>query len=111
MTTPRQLHSGLRLVELMVTLTFGTVLIGGAVYVYSQSRSTYRVNENIARLQEQGRYVISVIEPDLELAGFYGFTNSPDAIRLVRDGDAGLVIATASHMRQTPVIGTSEPSP
>jgi type IV pilus assembly protein PilW len=98
---PRNRITGLSLVELMVALALGSALIVGAVYVYSQSRSTYRVNESIARLQEQGRYVISVIEPDLELAGYYGFTNSPDALRLVRDGDAGLVVATASRMRQT----------
>jgi type IV pilus assembly protein PilW len=103
-------NAGLSLVELMVALALGSALIAGAVYVYSQSRSTYRVSENIARLQEQGRYVISVIEPDLELAGYYGFTNSPDAVRLVRGGDAGLVIATASRMRQTPVVaGGAQP--
>jgi type IV pilus assembly protein PilW len=106
----RKLNAGLSLVELMVALALGSALIAGAVYVYSQSRSTYRVSENIARLQEQGRYVISVIEPDLELAGFYGFTNSPDALRLVRDGDAGLVVATASRMRQDPVTtGGAQP--
>lgn len=96
--------AGLSLVELMVALALGSALIVGAVYVYSQSRSTYRVSESIARLQEQGRYVISVIEPDLELAGYYGFTNSADALRLVRDGDAGLVIATASRMRQVAAV-------
>jgi type IV pilus assembly protein PilW len=110
MTRLRKTNAGLSLVELMVALALGSVLIAGAVYVYSQSRSTYRVSENIARLQEQGRYVISVIEPDLELAGFYGFTNSPDAVRLIRDGDAGMVIATASRMRQTPVL-VGEPQP
>ena len=108
----RKRNAGLSLVELMVALTLGSVLIAGAVYMYSQSRSTYRVSENIARLQEQARYVISVIEPELELAGFYGFTNSPDALRLVRDGDAGLVIATASRMRQMPALaGAPQPPP
>jgi len=107
----RRLSVGLSLVELMVALTLGSALIAGAVYVYSQSRSTYRVSESIARLQEEGRYVISVIEPDLELAGFYGFTNLPDAVRLVRGGDAGLVIATASRMRQTAVVtGGAQPA-
>ena len=107
----RKLSAGLSLVELMVALALGSALIVGAVYVYSQSRSTYRVSEAIARLQEEGRYVISVIEPDLELAGFYGFTNLPDAVRLVRGGDAGLVIATANRMRQTAVItGGAQPA-
>jgi len=52
-------HSrGLSLVELMVALAIGSLLIAGAVYVYSQSRNTQRVSEAVARLQEKGRYVL-----------------------------------------------------
>jgi type IV pilus assembly protein PilW len=90
------------LVELMVALTIGSVLIAGAVYVYSQSRTTYRTNESLARLQEQGRYVLSVLEPDIELAGYYGFTNFPDSVRFVENGDPARVIAVATRMRQWP---------
>ena len=67
---------GLSLVELMVALAIGSLLIAGAVYVYSQSRNTQRVSETVARLQENGRYVFSVIEPDIQLAGYFGFSNS-----------------------------------
>nr|PZN76433.1 MAG: hypothetical protein DIU56_14240 [Pseudomonadota bacterium] len=33
---------GLTLIELMVALTIGSILVVGAVYVYSQSSATYR---------------------------------------------------------------------
>lgn len=107
MSRPRIFRSiaatdGMSLVELMVALTIGSVLIAGAVYVYSQSHGTYRTNESIARLQEQGRYVLSMLEPEIELAGYYGFTNFPDSVKLVENGDAGRVIAVASRMRQWP---------
>ncbi|MGQ0836089.1 MAG: PilW family protein [Gammaproteobacteria bacterium] len=95
---------GLSLVELMVALAIGSVLIVGALYMYQQGRSSFSLNERIARLQDDGRYVISVIEPDLELAGYYGFTNSPDTVRFVSGGDPNLVIATATRMRQLPVL-------
>src|SRR5688572_25783501 len=58
---------GLSLIELMVALTIGSILIVGALYMYDQGRSSFALNERIARLQDDGRYVISVIEPDLEL--------------------------------------------
>ena len=67
---------GVSLVELMVALAIGSIMIIGAVTVYSNSRTTYAINESLGRLQEQGRYVMSVLEPDVELAGFYGFTNN-----------------------------------
>jgi len=94
---------GLSLVELMVALVIGSLLIVGALTVYANSRSTYAVNEAVARLQEQGRYALSVIEPEVELAGNYGFTNSPDTLRLVNGAAPETVLATATALRQTPI--------
>ena len=49
------------------------------------------MNENLARLQEQARFAFAVIEPDVEMAGHFGFTNVPRAISLVSaDIPAGL---------------------
>ena len=75
--------AGFSLIELMVALTIGLVLIGGAVYVYQQSRDTYALNESTARLQEEARYALSLIEPDVQLAGYYGYTNAYDDVQLV----------------------------
>lgn len=94
---------GLSLVELLVSLTIGSLLIIGALTVYANSRTTYATNEAVARLQEQARYVMSVVEPDIELAGYYGFTNSPDTLRLVNGASPGTVLATASALRQRPI--------
>ncbi len=95
--------AGLSLVELMVALVIGSLLIVGAVSVYANSRTTYTVNEAVARLQEQGRYALSIVEPDIELAGYYGFTNSSDTLRLVRGAAPETVLATAAALRQTPI--------
>ena len=99
---PRRVR-GLSLVELMVALTIGSLLIVGAITVYSNSRTTFAVNEQVARLQDQGRYVMSVLEPDIELAGYYGFTNSPDTLRYVDGAAPGVVLATAPQLRQRPI--------
>lgn len=95
--------AGTSLVELMVSLAIGSALIAGAVSMYAHGRNTYRVAESVARLQEQGRYALAVIEPDIELAGYFGFTNAGETIRFVRDGDPARVIAGAAGMRQDPV--------
>ncbi len=78
---------GLSLVELLVALAIGSLLIVGAVFVYSQSRTTHTVTESVSRLQENGRFVMSVLEPDIQLAGYYGFSNSPTDIHY-SDGTA-----------------------
>ncbi|HJS21576.1 MAG TPA: PilW family protein [Steroidobacteraceae bacterium] len=75
----RHPHSsrGLGLIELMVALVIGSILIIGAVSVYVQSRKTFTVNETVARLQENARYALSTIEPDLRLANHWGLTSDP----------------------------------
>jgi type IV pilus assembly protein PilW len=103
---------GFTLVELMVAMVIGVIVIAAALQLYARGRSIYRVNERVARLQEQGRFALSVIEPDIELAGYYGFTNSPDVLRLVRGANPDMPLATAAGMRQFPVhVGEALPQP
>lgn len=94
---------GFTLIELMVALTIGLVTVGAALQMLATAREAYRVNERVARLQEQARTAFAVIEPDIEMAGFYGFTRAADAIRLIRGGDSGAVVASALALRQWPV--------
>ena len=94
---PRQ--RGFSMIELMVALVIGMVLIGGAVYVYAQSRSSYGVNESVARLQESGRYAMSVIEPDIRMSSFYGLMNDPELIvgRAAQDEGASALGTNNAH--------------
>lgn len=75
----RQL-AGMSMVELLVALTIGSFLMWGAITVYSRSRTTYQVSEQVARLQENARYAISVIEPDIRLANYWGLMNDPSVV-------------------------------
>lgn len=92
---------GFSLVELMVAAAIGIFLVGAALTLYAHGRATERVNETLARIQEQGRYALSVIEADVELAGFYGFTNQPATLRLVSGGNPQSLVATAEQLRQS----------
>jgi type IV pilus assembly protein PilW len=73
---------GLTLIELLVALAIGGFLIIGAVTVQSQTRKTFTVNENQARLQETARFALSVLESDIQLAGLYGYSNVPTGIKI-----------------------------
>src|SRR6185295_17642885 len=101
--------AGFTLVELMVALVIGVVVVASALSLYAHGRNVYRVNERVARLQEQGRYALSMIEPDIELAGFYGFTNQPGVISLVRGGARATVVAGANALRQYPLRAGDAP--
>ena len=66
---------GMTLIELMVALAIGAFLMLGAMTVFMQSRTTFRVTESLSRLQENGRLAISVLEPDIRMAHYWGLTN------------------------------------
>lgn len=72
--------AGMTLIELMVALAIGSFLMIGAVSIFVESRATFRVNESIARLQENARYVFDVIEPDIRMANFWGLRSRAFAI-------------------------------
>jgi len=68
-------QGGVTLIELMVALAVGSILIIGAVSVFSSSRNTYRVNEIMSRLQENARFALHTVEPDIRAAGYWGLNN------------------------------------
>jgi len=80
---------GLTLIELMVSLAIGSLLIIGAVTVYSQSRNTARVSDTVARLQENARFAFSILEPDIQLAGYYGYSNRGASFSYITGGSTG----------------------
>ncbi len=63
---------GMTLIELMTSMTIGIFLIAGAVTVYVQSKMNYRTTDNVSRIQENIRFVMDTIEPDLRLTGYWG---------------------------------------
>ncbi len=73
-------EKGFSLIELMVSMTIGIVLIGGAVYVFDEARATLNVNDTIARMQENARWALDVLEPDIRLAGYWGRHTSGQVI-------------------------------
>ncbi len=83
--TRRRRALGFSLVEVMVSVTLSGLLIAGAVEVFSQSSKTYNVHETASRLEENARYVFSVLEPDVRMASYWGLMK----------GSAGIVGASA----------------
>lgn len=71
---------GLTLVELMIAMTIGLVLVGGAFKVFMDSSRTYGIHETESRLEENARYVYSVLEADIRMAGYWGYAKGVSGI-------------------------------
>ncbi len=72
---------GLSLVELMIGMALGLIVVAGIVYIYLGSRQSYKMQENMARIQENGRYAMEILGREIRMAGYQGcstatFTNT-----------------------------------
>ena len=78
---------GVTLVELMIAMVISTIVLLGVSTVYSSTKRSYKIQEEMARLQENARYAFSVMASDLRGSGFVGC--NPTLNNLLED-DAGL---------------------
>ncbi len=63
---------GFSLIELMVSILLGLFLTAGVISVYIDSKSNYQSEDELARIQENGRYALDLLKRELALAGFFG---------------------------------------
>lgn len=60
------------MVEFLVALTLGLMVVAGIGDLFLEHKGQYRLNEQMARIQENGRYALNLLASDLALAGFWG---------------------------------------
>jgi type IV pilus assembly protein PilW len=65
-------QGGVTLVELLVSVVIGLLLLGGLFQIYLSSKQSYNAQEQLARMQESGRFAMDIITRDLRRAGFWG---------------------------------------
>lgn len=71
---------GTGLTELMIALVIGLVLSGAAITIYINNKHAYQVQDNTARLQENGRFALHLLREDIRLAGYWGLNTTPETI-------------------------------
>jgi type IV pilus assembly protein PilW len=63
---------GFTLIELMIALLIGGFILAGILQVFVSAKQAYRLQENLSRLQENGRFALDFITKDLRIAGYTG---------------------------------------
>ena len=71
-TQPGSPIAGLTLVELMVAITIGLIILTAVARLFVTSRSTYTLQEGLARVQESGRFAMEFLSQDIRMAGYAG---------------------------------------
>ena len=83
----RSLQKGLSLVELMISLTIGSVITAGVVQLFSANSDTYNVMIGQSRLQESARFAFDFIGRDLYKAGYLGCLSNNEQLYWTAAGD------------------------
>ena len=65
-------NRGFSLIEMMIAITIGMFILVAMVLAYTSGKQTYRVQENLSRVQENGRFAIETIARDIRMADFNG---------------------------------------
>lgn len=81
---PSRVQRGVTLVELMVALVMGLVLLAGVATVFLANKETYRVQEAVARGQENGRFALSVVTKALRQSSYGGCSSLRGALPINR---------------------------
>ena len=116
---PRSLlthQTGLSLIELLVALVISTLVSFGVVNLFLQMRVSGQQDDEIARLQENGRWALRYISRDLSMTGFFGNRISGAGVGstlvVTDDCDPGWSLDTAQPLEHldnvTAVTATTE---
>jgi type IV pilus assembly protein PilW len=93
---------GLTLTELMVGVAISVAVLAALSNVYLGSRSAYRTNEALARVQETGRVALDLIARDLRGTGFAGCLSRGEQVSVYSNPrPAGLPAALRGYERAT----------
>jgi type IV pilus assembly protein PilW len=69
--TPNRLR-GFTLIEMMIAITIGLIVTLAVSQIFVTSRSVYTMEENLARVQENGRFAMQFLTRDIRMAGYAG---------------------------------------
>ena len=88
---------GLTLVELMVAVTIGLIITAAVAQVYISSRTSYTLEEGMARVQESGRFAVEFLAYDLRMAGYFGCNSKSSTTTTNNVDDDGDNVADAAY--------------
>ncbi len=98
-------QKGLTLVEILIALLISAFLLAGMIAVFLNIKQTYRVQDNLARMQESGSLALELMGRDIRMLGYWGClkANTGDLY-----GDATQLILKAAYAVDPPIYSCGD---
>lgn len=95
----RLFQRGLSMVEMLIAMAISLIISFGVVNLFLQSKASFMQDEEISRLQENGRWALRFLSRELSMTGFYGNlvdgTSISTALPVASDCSPGWALNTA----------------
>ncbi|MFU8838493.1 MAG: PilW family protein [Thiohalomonadaceae bacterium] len=65
-------QQGLTIVEMLVAMAISLILLAGVAQIFLSNRDSFRLQEGMAYVQENGRFAIEFMTRDVRMVGFMG---------------------------------------
>lgn len=88
---------GLGLVEIFVSLTVAMLLLSGLINLMLSNQQAYRLDHNLAEIQNNGRYATTFMGRTIRLAGF---RSPPDFSKMLNYSDLTSIFPAGSELVQ-----------
>lgn len=75
-------QTGLTLIEIMVALTISLILLGGVYTIYISTKTSYKTQEGLSRVQENARFALDMLSRNLRVAGLLGCDSKGSNIKI-----------------------------
>lgn len=100
---------GFTLVEILLAITLSLILIAGVIQVYLSSKTSFHVQHQLARVQENQRISIDFLKRDILQAGFnIPISEDPITIEEGSNGDSDTI--TIRYASATDCLGQDTPN-
>lgn len=90
---------GLTLIELMIALTIGLFLIGAVSALFVNTRKGFDYSNEVAQLQETGRFALEAISRDVRMAGYNGCGRTVTTANVVNDASTNPLLDFSTPIR------------
>lgn len=94
----KQKQRGFSLIEVMIALVLGLILLGGAVSIFINNNAVYRLESELSRMQETGRFLIDMISKEVRMAGYTGCSSRQNIV-------PNVVMTSATHLPPIGLLG------
>lgn len=81
---------GATLVELLVAMLLAGIALAGALTSLAQAQRVWHDAERLARMHERAQYVFGTLEPELQMAGYFGSGAAPQPLAVPASAIPGM---------------------